>query len=341
MRAEIPQLSLDSLQSILRVSPEPQGFITEAVVHRLLCEQPADYLAFMQASLDDIANGRMQVDLPPKQLFSDPDPGGDFRVMPCVTRTGDRVTKTVKLVGTNLHQQRIPDQITVGRAFALDPHENFVSHTFEACLLSSARTGLCAALARRLLSQGRELNSLGIIGAGRVGWYAAYFSCADRPPECLRISDCNTDRADIMAAQLQTLYPQTDIRATSAAEARAVDTVILATTTREPLLDPQTTRATLIVSLGADTDDQSELTDDWANVAQVYVDTADTLRFGDLQRWVRRGLLKPCEVTDLTALLRDDSLRRSSGRPKLFVSTGSALFDNLTIAYLLDRLRSD
>jgi len=85
-------------------------------------------------------------------LFSDPGDAGDFRVMPCVVRRGGRVRKTIKVVGTNLAQQVVPGQITVGKALALHPVENFVTDLFEACLLSSARTGACAALALDLLA---------------------------------------------------------------------------------------------------------------------------------------------------------------------------------------------
>lgn len=327
------------LQTILRVSPEPHQLLTESAVHRLLCDRPQDYLRFMLGQLRDIAAGRTQLELPPKQIFTDPGSSGDFRVMPCITRNGRRTTKTVKLVGTNLLQRTIPDQITVGRAFALDPEENFITHTFEACLLSSARTGLCAALGRTLLA--RDEDSVGIIGAGRVGWYAGYYVCADRPPQRVWIGDCDPERARTLAGQLQACFPDILVEAAGQAEVCRADTLILATTSREALLSPQDTRASLVISLGADTDDQSELSEAWATAARIYVDTLDSARFGDLRQWVKTGLLKTDAVTDLFALLQDtDELRRQpSPSPSVFVSTGSALFDNLTIAYLLERLQ--
>lgn len=326
---------LTELQAILRVALEPSQVVTEWQVHRLLTDRPADYQRFMRTQLEAIAAGRVQLELPPKQLFTDPDAAGDFRVMPCVTRGDGRITKTVKLVGTNLRQRTVPDQITVGRAFALDPHENFITHSFEACLLSSARTGLCAALGTQLLAEGGR--TVGIVGAGRVGWYAGYYLCAAQAPQEIRIHDCNAQRARAVAGSLQAALPGVRIVAAGATEVRDVDTLVLASTSREPLVGPQETRATLVVSLGADTDEQSELTDAWAGAADIHVDTQDSARFGDLRRWLERGLLRGEDVTDVFALLRDGA-RRPAGRPRVFVSTGSALFDNLTIAYLLERL---
>ncbi|MBI5040890.1 MAG: hypothetical protein HZB57_06745 [Gammaproteobacteria bacterium] len=321
----------------LRLSPEPHRHVSEREVHALLSDRPADYLAFMRTRLEALASGALDLELPPKQLFTDPQRSGDFRVMPCVTRGPDTVTKTVKLVGTNLIQHVVPDQITVGRAFALHPRENFVTHTFEACLLSSARTGVCAALARTLLAP--PAGSIGIVGAGRVGWYAAVYACATQPPRELRFCDRDSQRARTAAELLRELYPDIDVAATDLATTCAGDTLILATTAREPIVSPQDTRATLVISLGADTDDQRELDDAWAAAVRIYVDTQDSARFGDLRRWVDAGLLDSAQLTDIFSLLRSPDAQRSTNR-RAFVSTGSALFDNLTIAYLLERLQT-
>ncbi|MBI5463095.1 MAG: hypothetical protein HY941_12995 [Gammaproteobacteria bacterium] len=321
----------------LRLSPEPHRHVSEREIHALLSDRPADYLAFMRTRLEALASGALELELPPKQLFTDPQRTGDFRVMPCVTRDPDSVTKTVKLVGTNLIQHEVPDQITVGRAFALHPRENFVTHTFEACLLSSARTGACAALARTLLAP--QIRSLGIVGAGRVGWYAAVYTCASQPPQELRFCDRDKSRAETAARLLRELYPDINVVATDLATTCAVDTLILATTARESIVSPQDTTATLTISLGADTDDQRELDNAWATAAEIYIDTQDSARFGDLHRWVDAGLLDSTRLTDMFSLLRSPVAQNPTNR-QVFVSTGSALFDNLTIAYLLERLQT-
>ena len=150
------------------MSGEPCRYYSESDVHGLLTARPGEYFSFARSLLRAIAAGRAQLTLPPKQVFPDAKTQGDFRVMPCELRLGGTVTKTVKVIGTNTVQRTVPDQITVGKLLVLDPVENYVSTVLEACLLSSARTGLCAALAMDALARGsRELV---VIGAGRVGF---------------------------------------------------------------------------------------------------------------------------------------------------------------------------
>ena len=145
----------DLLWNVLRIHPEPCVYVDDKSVHAILAADPPDYIAWVERGLMDIAAGRRSLELPSKQVFPDGDRRGDFRVMPCVVRDERSAMKTVKLVGTNIDQRKVPDQITVGKAFCLDPDENFVSHIIDACLLSSARTGVCAAIAVKQLAAER------------------------------------------------------------------------------------------------------------------------------------------------------------------------------------------
>ena len=85
--------------------------------------------------------------------------------------------------------------------------------------------------------------------------------------------------------------------------------------------------------MGADTERQHELAPGWGPISDVYVDTLDSLRVGDLLAWVRAGLIEPGRVLDLLSLYRTPAA--STNPRRLFISTGSALFDNLTISYVL------
>jgi ornithine cyclodeaminase/alanine dehydrogenase-like protein (mu-crystallin family) len=163
-------------QRVLRTAAEPCAVITDQHAHRALTADPQGYFRHMLDSLQAIANGSITVDMPPKQLFADPGAASDFRAMPCVVRGASGTVKTVKLVGTNVRQQTVPDQITVGKALVIDSLENYITHIVDACLLSSARTGLCATLAIHLLASPRE--SLTVIGSGRVGYYTAFYAAA-------------------------------------------------------------------------------------------------------------------------------------------------------------------
>lgn len=319
-------------RDVLRISPEPCTYVDERQVHHRLTAEPASYVHFVRDRLRDVALGHAELELPPKQLFIDPDMAGDFRVMPCVLRHGGQVTKTVKIVGTNLAQTRVPDQITVGKAFALDPQDNFISHVFEACLLSSARTGVCASLAVDLLSE--QPDTLAIIGAGRVGYYAAVYSQAMRPFRVIEIYDRTVERAHMLAAQLSRDLPGVQCRVLDDPAGSSAQVMVLATSSVEPICHPDAVGASLVISLGADTDAQHELAVEWLDVADIYVDTRDSARYGDVKQWQDAGRVRVEELTDLFQLMRGEPTAQRHPR-RVFVSTGSAMFDNLTIAYLL------
>jgi ornithine cyclodeaminase/alanine dehydrogenase-like protein (mu-crystallin family) len=322
---------------VLRITNEPYVHITDKQVHQHLTDRPSEYLEFAMRRLTAIANGDAELNLPAKQLFVDPRQHGDFRVMPCVVHDDQAVVKTLKLVGTNTEQQLIPQQITVGKAFAIHPLENFVTHIFDACLLSSARTGLCAAIAVRTLAPAKQ--DITIIGAGRVGYYAAVYCAVQQGIKRFSFSDEDMPRAEHTAAALNRQFPEIQARALPRAQLMDTDVLILATYSKQALYGPDDFRAKLIISLGADTDDQHELDEAWAR-ADLYVDTMDSARYGDLHAWQAAGLINKEQLTDLFQILQHPP-SADTDQARVFVSTGSALFDNLTIHYLLQRLAED
>lgn len=277
-----------------------------------------------------MARGELAVELPDKGLFAgECREEGDFRVMPCVLRGPAGVLKLVKIVGTNRRQRRLPGKITVGRAFLLDPKENFIRHAFDACLLSSARTGLCAALAVERLAPRRR--RVAIIGAGRVGWYAGLYIAALGGVESIVLSDIDAARAAECAELLGEALPGLVVTAGEDVEA---DVVILATTSERPLIAPEQAPRALVISLGADADGQRELADGWAGLERIHVDTLDSLHFGDGRRWREQGRLGRERCVELSELYESDSDSVSTGS-RLFISAGSALFDALAVGYLI------
>jgi len=320
------------LQRVLRISPEPCTQFNDVDVHRLLTRDPAAYFNYVRDALGDIAHARAELELPAKQLFQDPGRSGDFRVMPCVFRRDGEVIKTVKLVGTNLVQEQVPDQITVGKACLLHPQENFVSHLFDACVLSSARTGLCAAQAVDLLA--RDTRRIVIVGAGRVGYYAAYYCASVLGAEQVTIMDVDQLQAQAACQLLTREVKGTEFSSVPLVEGDAADVAILATSSKTPVYHPDSLPAALVVSLGADADDQRELHTDCVNRSALFVDTLDSARYGDLRAWLEQGLIERGDLTDLFTVLKAPQALDQDGQ-RVFVSTGSALFDNLTIAYLV------
>ncbi|WP_372716613.1 hypothetical protein [Immundisolibacter sp.] len=299
----------------------------EAEVHHRLTANPAAYLAFAEAYLGELGADRTRIELPPKQVFTEP-AGGDFRLMPCVVRGPRGVLKTVKVIGTNRVQIRVPGQITVGELLVLDSAEHFVSHRFAGCLLSSARTGVTAALALKYLAaQARRVT---VIGAGRVGYYVALYCAHALPLARIDIVDQDPMRAEATARALASCGVPCQAAETADADS---DAWLLATTSTEPFCAPPPLGPALAVSLGADALDQHELCDAWADRARLWVDSVDALAYGDLHSWRRQGLIADTPPPDLLTLLA--SAPPAGPSLRLFVSTGCALLDNMTAAYLL------
>ena len=334
---------MSSAQTIFpfHLDDEPCDWFDDRHCHARLTTSPVSYLDTLQDDLGRIAEARLTAEFPPKQVFRDAvagggsvqDPGGDFRVMPCVVRGPDRLTKTVKIVGSNFRRMQVRGRMTVGRALYLDPRENFVRAEFAAFALSCARTGACAALAHRLLGRGRNLT---LFGAGPVAWYAAFYLLSDGRVDGLYLIDPDGAKAQRTLASLKAIFPAMhgEIR-TSTPDADVAETVILATDSTHGFFRPGMTGATLVISLGADSDEQSELHPDWAGQARLVTDLEDSARIGDLKRWHSSGLLGDRPVTDFIGLLRTGGVDPVCGQRTVFVSTGSALLDNLTIHYLL------
>ena len=271
--------------------------------------------------------------LPAKQVFKAADEAGDFRVMPCILGSGEARLKVVKIIGTNKQSRRIPDQISVGQAFLLDNNDNSITHAFQACLLSSARTGACAVLAIEKLA--RRRRRVRIIGSGRVGYYCGLF-CTQIPGigEVVFV-DRDPERAQAAAALLTRQCPWLNFHTATVDEADDTDVLVLATSSATAFCLPPAGDADLILSLGADTDDQHELDPAWLGLASLYVDSLDSVNYGDLKAWTGKGLLEGEELTDLLALYRHP-VRQDEGRARVFISTGMALFDALTIGYLME-----
>jgi ornithine cyclodeaminase/alanine dehydrogenase-like protein (mu-crystallin family) len=320
------------LPAALRPHTAPCRHWDEATVHRRLTADPAGYLAFARGYLADLAAGRARMQMPPKLVLDDgldERGGGDFRLMPCVLRGPRGVLKTVKIIGTNRAQRLLPGQITVGELLVLDGAEQCVIERFDACLLSSARTGLVAALALTALAP--QARRIAIVGAGRVGYYTAIYCAAALPLTRIELVDRDTARAADTAHSLR------DAGLPCEAAPRAdptCDAWLLATTSEHAFCAPPPHAPPVVLSLGADAAGQRELTDAWAGRAARWVDSADAVNYGDLRAWRERGLIDGAAPPDLAALLMQ-STPAAAGEPRLFISTGCALYDNLTAAYLL------
>ena len=326
-----------ALKKLLRLHEEPYVFFDDAAVHDTLTTAPHAYLDHLLDALQSIFCGETELELPPKSVFTDPGERSDFRVMPCVVRFPDRVRKTVKIIGTNWPRQVVPGEISVGKAFALHSSENFIEAGFAGCILSSARTGACAVTGMRLLLP--ECDSLAIVGAGRVGYYTALYATTLPGLRRIEFADRSPERARLAAEVIGRLRPDLETSIFDASDLSSEpDALVLATDSEAPLFNGSDHRPRLVISVGADTDWQSELDKSVLDHYAVFVDTHDSRHWGDLKHFEQDGLMTDMEIRDLRDLLKSGE---PPPGPKLFVSTGSALFDNLTIDYLLTRPSPD
>ena len=110
---------------------------------------------------------------------------------------------------------------------------------------------------------------------------------------------------------------------------------------RRPIAINNSAKADLISALGLTRRNKRELTSTWAERADIYVDVPGSTQVGDFRAWIAKGtgLFSGEGESDLLRLLRY-SPRNPERRPRIFISTESALFDNLTIAYLIERMDS-
>jgi len=315
---------------VLRVHPEPAVLTDDVAVHAALTASRSRYLRFLEDHLRDVAPGRVRVEMPVQAICADGPGLGGFRVMPCVTHHTRGTTKTVSVGGTNVTGALVPDQVTVGRTLCLHAEDNAVTHVYDSCLLSAARAGACAAIALGQLAFASA--SVAIVGSGRVGLYAALFAVERIGVRHIVFHDARGDRAEVIAAWGRTALG-IPCEAAQGQRVKPCDAVILATTATTPILAPGDVASPLVISLGADTVDHRELHASWAANADVYVDSLEALRVGDLRAWMANGLLTPADVRDLTSLLREGP-RHGHSHPRVFISSGSALLDNLSVAYM-------
>jgi ornithine cyclodeaminase/alanine dehydrogenase-like protein (mu-crystallin family) len=326
--------SVDDLSArVLRIHPEPYEYVSEAQVHAALTVDAGAYLSFVEGMLKFIAEGRVSMEHPAKLIFKDDAGKGDFRVMPCVIRHAGDAIKTVKVVGTNRTGTVVPDQITVGKALRLHPQDNYVTHIYEACLLSSARTGACATIALKHLAPRRR--RITIVGAGRLAYYTALYASALGGVEEFVFHDKQPGRAQAIAEWASRNLTAISCKVGRADGLEPSDAAVFATTSTTPICHPDDIETDLVISTGADSEEQRELDSAWASRADVYVDVLDSALVGDLRAWIAEGMISPAQVTPLLRLLRDGP--QEFTRPRVFISTGSAMFDNLTIAFLLDQ----
>ena len=278
------------------------NYYDDAGVERILFRDIGGYYRHLRMRLQAILH---QIDgawsiTQPKLVYDDPvHQNGDIRSMTCFT---DRV-KVVKIISTNPHRVQNPS-VSVGATMLLDYNENFPVCIYDAPTMSGVRTAAMAALAVDFNFQHSYPDRILIVGRGRVGKF--------------------TDRLirEIWPSIPLDVWDERDGGRTNGFN--GYDVVITATNSQTPFIYDQNCDAELLVSVGADTHFNRELSGSFViNRRNIYVDTESAKEVGDLRELaisnhVRGNLFFMMEKKDAD----------------LFISVGHPLMDALTVEYL-------
>jgi len=325
-------MSSVSIKELLRLSEEPCIYIDEMQIHHLLMKHCCEFMEQLTDFYSDWSDTDT-VQLPVKQVFSHPAVLGDFRVMPCTI--DDRQLKMVKIIGTNEEQRTIYDKICVGKAALLDYYDNHICALFDVCALSSFRTAAVSCLA--LSATEYHPKRVGLIGAGRIGFYTAYILFVWLGVKKLHVYDPKAENCERFIALCRHYLPELNLKIhENFTPNREVDAVFLATTSPKAVCSTvNCADVCFISSVGADADNLSELDSSLLKSHRVVTDSIQSMCLGDMQRWKMRDTINVGMVTEL----KDFFSQPGGNNDKIvFISTGVAVQDALTCQFIYAKL---
>ncbi len=264
-------------------------------------------------------------------------PQSTLLVMPCEA-AGLFGTKLVSLTPANAPLGR---PVTQGLMLLFDGTTGAALALLDAASLTCQRTGAVAALAVRELTPS-SLDTLGIVGCGVQGAWAAIQAAAVRPVRTLYALARSETSFVRFHETVARFAPGLTIERCATAEELLGQTecVLTATTSTTPVLpdDPDLLAGKLLISIGSYRPHMQELPDAAFRLAgAVVVDSPHAAtEVGDLINPLAAGLLKPDRVIGLGEILGGRH-RPEPGTTRVFKSVGYAAYD-LFVADLLYRL---
>ncbi len=325
------------IKKLLRFSDEPYIYIDDIEAHDIITNHTNEFMDLLHEFYQSWASNQIKVDLPVKQVFYTKGLKGDFRVMPCVIES-DKPIKSVKVIGTNEENRAVKDKICVGKSLLIDHYDNHIYALLDVCALSSFRTAAISVLCYKLFSP--KVNTIGLIGLGRIGFYTAYIL-----HQWLGLSSLSGFDADSRAAQnfqklLKIYCPNltfvtlnhTDIYEQSNA-------VFLSTDSEQPLLNAKNAQSLdFISSVGADANNLSELHYNLlSNKHQIVTDSMHSMLLGDMKQWKQQGKLSENDVVEL----KDVACGKKALHGKIvFITTGIAVQDALINDFVVKKFKA-
>jgi ornithine cyclodeaminase/alanine dehydrogenase-like protein (mu-crystallin family) len=331
MPATLDTAGSDSLATtLLRLAPEPCIHFSEHQVHETLFTHAREFMDRLHTFYRDWQD-ETEIDLPVKQVFSQPQLAGDFRVMPCTI--AKRKLKMVKIIGTNEAQKTVIDKICVGKAALIDYYDNHIYALFDVCALSSFRTAAISCLAFQI---GRK-NHLptGLIGSGRIGFYTAYLLHHWCHVDQLHVHDPCPENRQRFAQLCHHYLPNLAINQCSKDTLLDHCSALFLATTADTAICNRNNSGHLqfISSVGADADNLSEIDASLLTTHQLVTDSVQSACLGDMSRWNNDGLL----AQNLTELRTLHNMPLLETQKILFISTGVAVQDALTCQFIYQK----
>ncbi len=328
-------------EKLLRLQVEPCEYFNDLQIHDILSEHRKEYFEKVGEWFKFWSLEPDKVDFPPKTILKTEGVKGDFRIMPCQIRYEGRNINSIKLVGTNEEEKVVKDKITVGKAFLYHPTDNFIAGIFDACVLSSVRTAVCAVSAFKHLST--ERRSVGILGCGRIGYYTAMFLtlldgvdefvCYDNNPEAIENFLELTSEFDIQCKIVGSVKELID----------QSSSLFISTYSRDPLVskeDIEKGEIKFISSVGADCNSYSELHPTVASLpGKIYIDVWHSLKCGDLRSWLKEGTITEERMIELKDVISGKYTPDESGC-RLFISTGFAFTDAISLDFIYQKRKN-
>lgn len=291
-------------------------------MHFLDAEETAERLSYpdLISSLKQMLRKKAagKVRLPPR-IFLELDGQNSLVVMPA----GDNqltIDKTVTIHPRNPERGLARIQ---GEVLVIDSRTGRRLGILEGGVVTARRTAAVSALAAQLLTN-LPSGDLLIIGAGRQGraHLEAFVEVFD--VDRVFIYSRSLESAARLAALAEEMGVVSGIVEAPEEVAREMTFIVTATSSPVPVLSCRLSRATFVAAVGAYRLDMAEVSRDVVSEAALFVDTLEGARreAGDL---IQAGI-DWSTVTELAELIKGPR-KLVAGRPILFKSVGSALWD--------------
>jgi len=322
------------LKELLRLEDESYEYFTELEIHELLMNQTEELLDYFKKFYISYSKDIHEIYLPTKLVFENKNLQGDFRVMPCCINED---IKSVKIIGTNEEEKHIKDKICVGKSFLIDKHDNFIYAMFDVCVLSSFRTAVISVLSFIFCSD-NSTKTIGIIGAGRIGFYTTYILYKLLNIQNIFLVEIN-EKIKKNFSELCAIYmPNLQIRFSQIKRLNSsCNTLFLTTNSKEPIINNvNSDNIEFISSVGADAHNLSEISEELIGSRNIISDSKQSTLLGDMKKWIDKKLLDENSVLELIDIIKEPNLLKN--KKQLFISTGVAIQDALISKYIYDKL---